>query len=206
MGLIWLMALSTLVGWYVITRDGKRYKYLRSRTWGWQDVDNSDADKYEDGSNDLRLDLAENLPKLLLMAENSEDYTGRAFGLPKGVKPWLLEDVPLSQRNIKIGDLEELLQRHGMEKYHEYRESLRTFETTELVTYIYKSLTLYARCESDIVQKIWLSCLDEKSYALLPELLHEMGIRWQLVTFLERTHLLVDLSNENHIRRYLVGV
>lgn len=188
------LIVGTLFVWY-LTRKGGKPKSLQSREIKFLHQEDDEIEVY--------LDLAENLPKLLLMADNVVEFKDRKFDLPEGVKPWHLDNIPLSWRNIKVEELHTVFAKYTIHKSDQFLYGVSTNQIKANVeTYAYNELFFCFSHDGQVVQDIWMTAFKLEAFSVAGDLLYELGTSYDLVVFLPQNHTLVDLKDREKVTYY----
>ncbi|HWJ28729.1 MAG TPA: hypothetical protein VNS32_19450 [Flavisolibacter sp.] len=164
---------------------------------------------HEDDFCQLELSLIENLPLFQAESEKINDLTAKDSGKHGFTEIYVRNDnrIKLSQRRIKPSELEELLLASGLEKFPAvttgYGQSYRVVRK-RTIGFGSDYFAFFFDYNYGVVQHIWLTGFLGSDEEKLIELMHQIGLKWNLILMDWNQTTVIDLRSRDNIRNYLI--
>ncbi|QNR24538.1 hypothetical protein [Croceimicrobium hydrocarbonivorans] len=162
---------------------------------------------HEDDYRQVELLPSENFNDLIKQAENLQDFAEQHFDAMGYTELMVREDkgLKLSQRGIGTKELDSCLCELGLEKYTEVSTGIRPgeMESKNTMAYGQNYKAIFFDYEVDTVQDIWIAGTPDVDKTLYAEVLHKLGMKWNLLLMDWNSLELIDLRNKAQIEKYL---
>lgn len=163
---------------------------------------------HEDDFCQVQLTPFENLNELIKQAENSSDFAEKYFDGHGYTDIMVREEakIRLRDKNIHPKELDSILVTVGTDKHTDvitgYGQDHRV-ESKNTIGYGEDYSAIYYDFIGNSVQNIWMTNVSSLNNDKVSQALFEIGTRWNLLLMDWNSHELVDLKDQDQIKKYL---